>query len=418
MRTRVAAALACLFAVACGEGASSEPSKAKSSHDENGHAEKAHAETGKGGENAGHEEAGHEETEPGSIKLTKEQVATAKIATVAAAQRPVSSEIVATAEIVPPDDGVARLGAKAAGRITKLAAGVGDPVKKGQLIAYVDSPELGRAKADYLAAAAIARVTRESADREKSLFEKKISSERDYRVAEAEATKARAEKEAAEARLHSLGLSEGQLSRLSADQHSSSSISVVSPIDGVLVERPVSLGQMVEPSATIGVIMDLRTVWILVDVQDRDLSQLAVKQKVSARVTAWKERAFTGEIQSIGAVVDRRTRTVKVRVVVPNPDGALKPGMFANVALAGSSGEPRQGLFVPAAAVQRDGDAAIVFVPTSELEFQVRKVEVGVTTAEWVEIKRGIVAGENVVTSGAFQLKSEARRSQFGGHEH
>lgn len=380
---------------------------------------KGNAEPGSGSatatEKEEHEEGGHDE---GMVRLTKEQVATAKIATAVVAARAVSSEIAATAEIVPPDDGIARVGAKVPGRLTKLAVGVGDAVKLGQLIAYVDAPELGKAKGDYLSAAAIARVTRETADREKALYDKKISSERDYRLAEAEATKARAEKEATEARLHSLGLSEGAVSQLSADQHSSSTIAVTAPIAGMIVERAVSLGQMVEPQGTIAVIMDLRTVWLQVDVYEKDLAKLALKQKVTATVTAWPERTFEGEIQSIGAVLDRRSRTVKVRVVVTNTDGALKPGMFAKVLLSGSSGEPRQGLFVPASAIQRDGEEFIVFVPVGDHEFQLRKVETGVTTAEWIEIKHGLVAGEKVVTSGAFQLKSEARRESMGEHEH
>ncbi|MBC7977309.1 MAG: efflux RND transporter periplasmic adaptor subunit, partial [Myxococcales bacterium] len=352
------------------------------------------------------------------VRLTREQVATAKIATAVAASRAVSPEILATAEIVPPDDGIARVGSKISGRITKLPVGVGAMVKAGQLIAVVDSPELGTAKADYLTAAAQSRLTRETADREKTLFEKKISAEQDYRVAEAEATKARAAKEAAEARLHTLGFSDAQLQRFTAEQHSSSSIMVTTPIAGVVVERPVSLGQVIQPEDTVGVIMDLRSVWMQVDANERDLSQLAIGHTVTAHVAAWPERAFTGDIQSIGAVVDRRSRTVKVRVVIPNPDGALKPGMFAKVSLAGSKGEARQGLFVPSAAVQRDGDKAIVFVPTSETEFQLREVETGVSADGWVQITRGIAAGEKVVTTGAFQLKSEARRASFGGHEH
>jgi cobalt-zinc-cadmium efflux system membrane fusion protein len=384
-------------------------------HDDHGK-EESHDDHGKeeGTEEKGHDEHGAE----GLVELTPEQVATAKIVSVTAERRPVSSEVVATAEIVPPDDGIARIGGKAAGRISKLAAGVGDQVRKGQVIAMIDSPELGRAKADYLAAAAGARVGRETADREKALFDKRISSERDYRLAEAEATKARAEKEAAEARLHTLGLSEGQVARLSADQHSSSTVSVSTPIAGVVVERPVTLGQMIEPQDTVAVIMDLRSVWMQVDVYERDLSQLTIGQQVAARVGAWREREFTGEIHSIGAIVDRRSRTVKVRVVIANADGALKPGMFAQVTLAGSQGEPRDGLFVPASAVQRDGDAWLVFVPVSDHEFQVREVETGVTTADWIEVTRGLVAGERVVTVGTFQLKSEARRESFGGHEH
>jgi RND family efflux transporter MFP subunit len=193
---------------------------------------------------------------------------------------------------------------------------------------------------------------------------------------------------------------------------------VTTPIAGVVVERPVSLGQVIAPQDTVGVVMDLRSVWLQVDAYERDLAQLAVGQKVRATVAAWPEREFAGELQSIGAVVDRRSRTVKVRVVMPNPDGALKPGMFAKVTLAGSKGEARAGLFAPRAAVQRDGDAAIVFVPVGATEFQVRTVETGVAAGDWVQITRGLAAGERVVTTGAFQLKSEARKSSFGGHAH
>lgn len=414
----VAALLAAALSGGCGKSAGG-----KDEHGEHaGHAEGDEGKKGaQGGAKSG-DEHGHDESEgeeQGIVRLTKEQMATIQLATEEVSERVVASEIVATAEVEPPDDGVARVGSKLSGRIMKLPVMVGAKVKAGQLIAVVDSPELGTAKADYLMALAQARLTRETADREKVLFEKKITSERDYRVAEAEAMKARAAKEAAEARLHTFGLSDAQLERLDPDQHASSSILVTTPIGGILVERPVSLGQVIQPADTVGVVMDLRQVWMQVDAYERDLAQLAIGQKVSATVPAWRERTFQGEIQAIGALVDRRSRTVKVRVVVGNDDGALKPGMFARVTLAGSKGEPRQGLFAPSAAVQRDGDKAIVFVPAAEEgEFQLREVETGVSAEGWVQITRGLAAGERVVTRGAFQLKSEARRESFGGHEH
>jgi cobalt-zinc-cadmium efflux system membrane fusion protein len=420
-------AIVMLLVAACGtKGRDAGRAEGKGEHAEGGehgaegggNAKGEHDDEHKGerpGEHPGKHPGGHE---AGVVRLTPEQVATAKITTAVAATRSVSSEILATAEIVPPDDGVARVGSKIVGRITKLPVSVGAMVKAGQLIAVVDSPELGTAKADYLTAAAQSRLTRETADREKTLFEKKISAEQDYRVAEAEATKARAAKEAAEARLHTLGFSDAQLERFTAEQHSSSSIMVTTPIAGVVVERPVSLGQVIQPEDTVGVIMDLRSVWMQVDAYERDLSQLAIGHQVTAHVAAWPARAFTGDIQSIGAIVDRKSRTIKVRVVIPNPDGALKPGMFAKVSLAGSKGEARQGLFVPSAAVQRDGDQRIVFVPISETAFQLRVVETSVHADGWVQITRGLAAGEKVVTTGAFQLKSEARRDSLGGHEH
>lgn len=386
----------------CGKGAAKGESGKKDEHGE--------------GEKDEHDE--HGEEAPGMVELTPEQVKSAKIATAPVERRAVASEIIATGEMVPPDDGVARVGAKLSGRVTRLSTGVGDMVKRGQALATIDSPDLGRAKADYIAAASAAKVTRETADREKALFEKKIAAERDWRIAEGEATRARAEKEAAEVRLHTLGLSDAQLNNLRADQHYASAVSISSPLEGVVVERPVALGQMVEPQDTMFVIMDLRTVWVQVDVYERDLGQIAVGQKVAAAVEAWAGRTFEGTIQSIGAVLDRRSRTIKVRVVLANTDGALKPGMFAKVILAGSTGEPREGTYVPAAAIQRDGEGSIAFVPVGDTEFQLREVELGVRNGDWVEVTKGLTVGERVVTTGSFLLKSEARRESFGGHEH
>ena len=366
-----------------------------------------------------HAEGEHDEDAEGMVSLTPEQVVTAKIATELVQLRALAGDILATAEIEAPDDGVARIGARVGGRITKFSAGLGDHVAAGGSLATLNSPELGRAKADYIAAVTTARVAKETAAREKSLFERKISSERDWQAAEGEASKARAEQAAAEVRLHALGMSDGALARLTPEQHLGSSVAVTSPIAGVVVERPVSLGQTVAPEDTMFVVMDTSTVWMIVDLYERDLAQAPVGRAVAAQVQAWPGRTFTGTIATIGAVVDRRSRTVKARVVVANADGALKPGMFAKVALGGTSGVAREVLAVPAAAVQREGnDGYQVFLPIGDHEFQARDVELRPMGAAYFEVVTGLVAGDKVVTSGAFLLKSEASKAAFGGHEH
>ena len=382
-----------------------------------GHAEEGaqHAE-GHDDDEAG---AGHDEHGESAVKLTPEQIATAKIALVKVERRAETGLVEATAQIEPAADRKARVGPRINGRVTALKAGVGDVVKSGTLLALIDSPDLGRAKADYLAALAMAKVTREGADREKALFEKTISSEKDWREAEAASIKARAEKEAAENRLHALGLSDGDLSRMRVEGHYSSTMSMLSPMEGVVVERPVSLGQMVEPSDTLFLIMDLREVWILVDVYERDLSQVRIGQNVRVKVAAYPNKDFLGTVQNIGAVVEQRTRAVKVRVVLQNQSGDLKPGMFATVSIEGTSGETHEHLFAPAAAIQRDGDTHIVFVPHGENEFQPRGVKLGHQAGDWVEIEEGLSEGDTVVASRSFALKSEMKKEELGGgHEH
>jgi cobalt-zinc-cadmium efflux system membrane fusion protein len=298
--------------------------------------------------------------------------------------------------------------------VISLKAGVGDRVAKGQVLATLDSPELARAKADYLSAAATWKVAEGNAEREKVLAEKKISSERDLRQAEAEATRARADREAAAGLLRTMGVGDGELGRLSTDGRQTSGIPVTTPLAGEVVERGVTLGQMAQPSDTMFVIMDLRTVWVLVDVYERDLAQVTLGQKVQARVAAYADRTFDGTVAAIGAVVEPKTRAVQVRVVLPNEDAALKPGMFSTVELAGTSGVARDRVVVLAAAVQRDGDRSLVFVPRGERGFLAQPVKVGRESAGWVEIEEGLAAGETVVTSGSFILKSELRKGEMG----
>jgi cobalt-zinc-cadmium efflux system membrane fusion protein len=186
-----------------------------------------------------------------------------------------------------------------------------------------------------------------------------------------------------------------------------------------VVERPVTLGQMVEPKDTLFVIMDLTEVWIVVDVYERDLAQVAIGQRVKVRIAAWGGREFEGTIQDVGAVVEATTRAVKVRVVLPNPAGELKAGMFATVTIEATTGVTRERLVAPAEAVQRDGDDSFVFVPRGEREFEPRRVKVGATLGDVVEIEEGLTEGETVVTAGSFLLKSELMKEQLGGgHEH
>ncbi|MFO0745731.1 MAG: efflux RND transporter periplasmic adaptor subunit [Myxococcota bacterium] len=366
------------------------------------------------------EEAAQDEPPPGVVKLTPEQEGHARITTAKVEKRAAAGLLLATAEIEPAADGVAKVGTRVASRVISLAAGLGDRVEKGAVLAEVDAPELGRAKADYQSALAAARVTRDTAAREKVLAADKISSERDWRAAEAEAAKARAEKDAAESRLLTLGLSAEAISTLGSERPLRSTMQVTAPIAGVVTERPVTLGQMVEPADLMFTIMDAKVVWVVVDVFEQDLAQLSVGQAASVRVAAFEGRTFEGQVTDLGAIVEAKTRTVKVRVVVPNPDGALRPGMFAQVELAGTTGEAREALYVPGGAIQRDGDKSMVFVVRGEREYERRVVTLGRTAGaggELVALLSGVSPGESVVVDGSFILKSELQKGELGEDE-
>lgn len=387
------------------KGASGEP--AAKGHDEKG--EQGH----------GHEEGHDEKGEGKVVHLAAEQIKAANIQIGKVEIRKETAVLEANGQIVAAEDRQARVGVRVPGRVTSLRAGLGNAVKKGQVLAVVESPELGRAKSDYVSAAASARFARENASREQQLFEKKISAEVEWRKAEAEAVRTAAELQAAENRLHALGVGEAGLPDKVA--HFSSTFVVASPIDGVVVERSVTLGEMVNPDKSMFLVMDLAEVWLLVDVFERDLAQIAIGQKVKVIVTAYKEEQFEGAVGYVGAIVEPRSRAVKVRIALPNPAGRLKPGMFARVSLADTKGDEHEHLFVPVEAVQRTDQGTIVFVPGDEPgEFVARPVKTGHEAGTSVAIESGLNAGEQVVVSGSFILKSELGKESLGesGHSH
>jgi cobalt-zinc-cadmium efflux system membrane fusion protein len=141
------------------------------------------------------------------------------------------------------------------------------------------------------------------------------------------------------------------------------------------------------------------------EVDEARLPALAVGRAVQVRVAAYPDRAFAGRLEHIGDRVDSDTRRVAVRCTVPNPDGRLKPEMFASVRLA--LGEPRPAIAVPAAAVQDVDGRTVLFVERSEGSFEAIPVEVADRVGDLVSVRSGVRAGQRVVTSGAFLLKSE-----------
>lgn len=357
------------------------------------------------------------------VNLNPEQMKSAGIVTVQVESRKEIGLLGATAQIEPAADRQAKVGARVPGRVVSLGARVGDRVAKGAVLAVIDSPELGRAKADYVSAIALERVAEGTMSREKALFEKRISAEKDWRDAEAAAVRARAEREAAENQLHALGVGDEDLAAVRREGHYSSTLGITSPLAGIVTEASATIGQSVDASAPLFTVMDLREVWIAVDVFERDIEKVERGQKVRVGVTAFPDRKLEGTVQSVAATLDPASRTVKVRVTLPNPDGLLKPGMFATVVISGSaSGSDKAAdgaILVPTTALQREGNRSIVFVVKAPGQFAAREVKAGHEADGMVHIEQGLKPGETVVTSGSFVLKSEQAKSEMGeGHAH
>jgi membrane fusion protein, heavy metal efflux system len=354
----------------------------------------------------------------GVVQLTLEQVAAEGITVAPVERRQVRRVMLASAVVEPVPDAVARVSPRVGGRVARVEVNAGDRVRAGAPLATIESPELGRAKADFLAGLANEEVTRQTAAREERLYREQISSEREWREAEATAARASADREAAEARLHALGLSDDDLAKLRSERHYDGSFTVVSPLTGVVVERRATLGETVAPADVLFTVMDLSTVWLQVDVYDQDLAGLGVGQAARTRVRAWPDRVFTGRVDNIAPVLEPATRAVRVRVIVPNRDGLLKPGMFAETEIEGAPLRDSTALAVPADAVQEDQGERVVFLARGPGRFERRAVEVGPAAGGWVVVRRGVAEGDSVVVRGAFVLKAASRKAALGEGRH
>ncbi|MCY1017880.1 efflux RND transporter periplasmic adaptor subunit [Pyxidicoccus sp. MSG2] len=370
--------------------------------------------------------APHEEGEGHSelITLTPEALENAQLQRVRARMMPLTQGLSAPARITFTQQGLARVAARVPGRIASLEVTLGQKVKQGQVLGFLESPELGQARADYLSAATKSRVASENFRREKELLGKGISSEREARQAEAEFATAQADMNAAEGRLHALGLNDAEIRALKADEHYSSRFPARAPLEGTVVEMGGVVGATVDAATPLFTVADLRELWGVLDVFESQLRSVQAGQPVALTVAALGDRRFEGRVAYIGDVVDEKTRSVPVRVVIPNADGALKPGMFAQAEVlttqraeadAGSA-EPSR-LVVPREAVQKVGEEQFVFVPVKDNQFKPVKVRVGASSAREVEVLSGLEAGTDVVSQGAFILKSELSKESMGEHD-
>jgi len=424
------AALSSSFLLACDPKPAPKPdTTAAENHDGHDHGkeprgskEGGHDEPSGAPAHGEHGEEGEERKEAHErrVVLSPEALSAAGIQVVEATSGRLGSGLTAPARVTFTQTGVARVAPRASGRLDTIEVRLGQRVRKGTVLGYMESPELGRARGDYLAAATRERVAEANLKREKELLVKGITSEREMREAESSWASARGEVAATEAHLHALGITDEDIQALGLKEHPSARFPARSPIDGTVVEILGTLGQTVESTTHLFTVGDLATLWVLLDVFESQLPLVQVGQEVTIATAAVKDRAFGGRIDYVGEVVDERTRAVGVRVVVKNGDGVLKPGMFATATFAGGSGPsataPRA-VIIPREAVQRIGEEQVVFSPLGDGVFRAVEVQVGVESGRSIQVIAGLDAGQKVVTTGAFVLKSElSKEAMSGGH--
>lgn len=376
--------------VACGPAAQEEP---EAEHDE-------HA--------AEHADEGGAE---GLLTVNPEVLRDLKLTTFAAELRPAGEGVTALGELKVDEARYAEAGSPIAARVTAVLAAPGDAVRRGQALAELQSTELGRARADYTAATARADLAAKTVERKRSLAADRIVPQGELQRAEAEAEAAGAEVRAASASLAALGVTDATSG---ADP---SRFLLRAPLGGTVLERRATLGAAADPSAPLFRIADLARLWLVVQAAERDAVRLRVGAKARITLAALPGESLGGTIAYVGNEVDPHSRTVPVRIVLDNPEGRLKPGMFATAFLP-IAGADDQVVAVLAVSLQRLEDRWVVFLPKGEGRFEVRPVARGRNLGDEVAILSGLSPGEAVVAEGAFILRAEAEKSAGGAEHH
>ena len=340
------------------------------------------------------------------------------LATMRAGSRPIGGGKDSNGEIRLNEERAVYLSPLAPGVVRSILVDVGARVQAGQVLFEVESSEYRQAKADLLRADAALTLAEATAERERDLYEKGVCPRKDVLEAEAALAQAAADRSAVVGRLLAFGLRQRDIDALLTAGAAAQSglMPVRAPFTGTVLERSLSLGAQAQPGDKLLPLADTAKIWVITTVYEREVAAVLQAQRLGpveavVTVSAYPDLRFEGHVEQVGGTLDEATRTARVRVVVDNPDNLLRAGMFARVQLLmpGAAG----GLALPEEAVLDDEGRSFVFVRAEGPYFIRRPVTTGRSSEGWVEVS-GIDAGDEVVTKGAFLLKSDVLRSKMG----
>jgi cobalt-zinc-cadmium efflux system membrane fusion protein len=299
------------------------------------------------------------------------------------------------------------------GMVQEIRKQLGDQVRAGEVMAVIDSRELADTKAAYLAARERVSLAETTFAREKDLWEKKISPEEDYLKAKQTLAEARIELQVAAQKLRALGFAEAYVQQLAGRANVPlTRYQVVAPFAGTVIERHLAIGEVLKDDTEAFVVADLSTVWVDLSLPTKDLALVRKGQRVV--IAADTGMRAEGTVSYMSPVVSDETRTVLTRVVLPNPDGRWRPGLFVTAMLTAS--ETPVVVLIPKTATQTLDGQPSVFVQTPE-GFAPRPVTLGRANETHVEITAGLEAGERYATTETFVLKAELGKGA-ASHEH
>ena len=345
---------------------------------------------------------------PATITLTPERQKQNGVALATVGKVLLDGVLAATGKVEANADRIAHVSPRIPGKIVGVMSSLGESVSAGQPLATLDSVELGEALSRYRQSTTRVALAQAGMERVRNLVEKKIAPRKEILQAESDFKNAQTELQTDEERLSLYGVPRSDLGEKRP------LLPLRSPIGGVITEKHAIVGELAAPSTNLFTIADLSTVWVLVDINEKDLAKVTRGQRATVTVGAFPDLRLKGRITHIADLVNETTRTVKARVEVANPGRRLKPEMFATVELAlPAASQPL--LAIPEDAVQELDGKRVVFVTVNGTEFRSRPLQLGRASGGMVEVTGGLNEGERYVVRGGFLLKSELKKGELSG---
>lgn len=346
---------------------------------------------------------------PKRVRLTQAVVKDAKILVAPVVKEPLQITLVLPGEVVADPDKSARVSSPVPGRLDSVTFQEGSATKKGDLLAMVRVPELGKLRSAHAATTAKAAAARANADRLQALAEKKLAATQEAVSAKAEADALEAEARAVGEQLRAMGTGESG---------GGPQLALRAPVSGVVIARDAVVGQPITAEQTIATIADLSEVWFLARVFEKDLGRVKLGAKTEVALNAYPKERFTGVVEYVAQQIDPVARTLTARVRLVNRENLLRIGLFGSARVATGEAEQRPPqLVVPRTAVVDIAGKPTAFVRQADDDYELHELVLGESALGKVEVLNGLREGEQVVIQGAFTLKSVALKSTIAEEE-
>lgn len=359
------------------------------------------------------ENKGHEER---SVHLTSAEVAEFEIETDHVKSGKLKVYTSLAGEVSYNENKLAHIVPRVPGVVREVFKNFGDEVKENEVLAIIESRELADLKADFLGSIERLRLTQAKYEREKGLWEKKITSEQDYLDSRQAYEEARIQLSSSEQKLHAIGLKDADLKDLRAGkEHVLTLYEMRSPFDGTVVEKHLTLGEKINNDTNAFTIANFSDVWVNLIIYQKDLDKIHVGQEAFVTSKAHQPKS-SGKLIYVSDFLDESTRTATARIVLDNESKLWKPGMFITAKVAVE--ETEVPAMIARSAIQVIEGENTVFVKEGE-EFHAVPVELGRSDLESIEVLSGVSEGQEYVSKNAFTLKAELGKESFGdGHGH